>query len=178
MFATKADDFGSTQTGLHGQQQKRPVTAPAPAAEVGSGEQGGDFDAGEEGDGWANITLARDGENPLCQCAVFRRMQGHIAEEGMDGGKTDIAATGAVVAVVFEMIEEGAEERGVEIRQGHFRRSLAQLPLSIGQQQAEGIAVARQGMGACLSLSDEAIGEEGLKESGERPGGAHGRDSS
>lgn len=89
------------------------------------GEQCGDFDAAEEGDRPAHVTLARNGEHALSQCAVFRRMQGHIAEEGMDGGKTDIAAPGAVVAFVFEMIEEGAEERGVEIRQGDVRGPLA-----------------------------------------------------
>lgn len=70
LLAAKADDFGSTQAGLHGHQQKRPVTASDPAAEVGSGELGGHVDAGEEGDRPANITLARDGEHTLRQCLI------------------------------------------------------------------------------------------------------------
>ena len=84
--------------------------------------------------------------------------------------------TGAVVAFVFEIIEERAEECGVEIRQRDFRRRLAQLLLGKGQQNAESVPVARQGVRAGLSLPDETIGEERLEEGGERSGGAHGRE--
>jgi hypothetical protein len=47
-----------------------------------------------------------------------------------------------------------------------------QLSLGVGQQQAEGVPVARQGMRARLSLPDETIREERLQESGECAGGA------
>jgi hypothetical protein len=44
----------------------------------------------------------------------------------MDGGKTNIAAACAVIAFVFEMVEESAEESGVEVRQIDVCRWLAQ----------------------------------------------------
>ena len=35
----------------------------------------------------------------------------------MDGGKLNVPAAGAVVAVIFEMVEESTKESGVEVLQ-------------------------------------------------------------
>ncbi len=59
-------------------------------------------------------------------------MQRHIAEKGVDGGKTNIPAAGAVVAFLFEMVEESAEESGVEVDKVDVRRRLAQQSLGMG----------------------------------------------
>jgi hypothetical protein len=55
---------------------------------------------------------------------VLWRVQGHVAEKGVDRGEADVAAAGAIVAFLFEVIEEGAEERGIQIGQPQGRGRL------------------------------------------------------
>jgi len=49
----------------------------------------------------------------------------------MDRGEADVATAGAVFAVLFEMIEECAEEGGVQIGQRQQRGRFAQMLLGI-----------------------------------------------
>nr|WP_287140945.1 hypothetical protein [Mesorhizobium sp.] len=43
----------------------------------------------------------------------------------MDRSEANVATAGAVIAVLFEMVEESAEKGGIQIRQRHRRRRLA-----------------------------------------------------
>jgi hypothetical protein len=106
---------------------------------------------------------------------VLGCVQRHISEKGVDGGEADVATAGAIVAFLFEMIEEGAEERSVQIGQRQGRGRFAKLSLRILQQQTEGIPVAGESVGAHLSLSHEAVDEERLQQSREWIGGFHGK---
>jgi hypothetical protein len=141
------------------------AATPIPGIEVRRGEQSGHFDRREKVDWSPQIAFAWHSEHALRQGAVLWCVQGHVAEKGMDRGEADVATAGAIVAVLFEMIEEYAEERGVQIGQRKRRGRLAQMSLRILQQQTKGIAVAREGMGTHLSLSHEPVHEESLKQS-------------
>ena len=79
--------------------------------------------------------------------------------------------------LVFEMVEEGSKKGSVEVGEHDLRGRLPQFLPCIGQQQAETIPVAGQGMRAGLPLPDESIREERLQENREGPDGAHGRGS-
>ena len=80
----------------------------------------GGLGGGQKIDRSAKITFARHGKNTAGQGAVLGRMEGDIAEEGMDRGETNIAAAGGVAATLLEMIEEPSNERGVQICQGQL----------------------------------------------------------
>ena len=71
-----------------------------------------------------------------------------------------IATAGAVIAFLLEVIEERTEEWRIQIRQGQLRGGLAKLLLCVLDQQAKGIAIARDGVGARLPLSHQSIHEE------------------
>ena len=62
------------------------------------------------------------------------------------------------------MIEEGPEEGGFQNFHGQLRRRLASLLLCKLQEQAKSVAIARDGIGTCLPLMHQTIGEEGLQE--------------
>ena len=78
----------------------------------------------------------------------------------MDGSQTYVATSGAVVALLLEVIEERAEECRIQIRHGQLRGRLTKPLLRVLYQQAKGISVACDGVGARLPLSHESIHEE------------------
>ena len=133
VLAAQTEKFGGAQTGLHGKQQQCSIATPAPSVEVGRRQQSGHFGRSEKVDRPPRIALARHGEYPLRQGAVLGCVQRHVAERIMDSGEADVATAGAIVAFLFQMIEEGAEERSVQIGQRRAR-ALAKLSLRILQQ--------------------------------------------
>ena len=72
-----------------------------------------------------------DGEDSGDECSVFGLAVGGEAVERPDGGKPSVSAADTVVALVFEVLQERADELGVEVGEvelarlfpGLFRRS-------------------------------------------------------
>ena len=62
------------------------------------------------------------------------------------------------------MIEEGPDECWFQNFHRQLRRRLANLLLCKLQDQTKSVAIARDGIGTCLPLMHQAIGEEGLQE--------------
>jgi hypothetical protein len=62
------------------------------------------------------------------------------------------------------MIQEGSEEGGFQNLHGQLRRRLASLLLCKLQEQTKSVAIACDGIGTCLPLMHQTIGEEGLQE--------------
>ena len=54
-------------------------------------------------------------QNALGQGAHARLMEGHVAEERVKGRQTGVSAAGAIATLFFEMVEEGAEKRDIQI---------------------------------------------------------------
>jgi hypothetical protein len=160
VLAAQAEQFGGTQPSLYGERQQSPVAAPAPSAKVWRGEKRFDLGGGEKCNRPTHEALARYGEYALCQAAVLWGMQGDVTEEGVNRGEPHVAASGAVAAVLLQVIEEGSEERRIQIVEGQIGRRLSQSLLCVVQEQTKGIAVARNGVCAGLALSHEPIGEE------------------
>jgi hypothetical protein len=81
---------------------------------------------------------------------MLRLVHGHVAIERPDRGKARVPAAGAVTANLLDMGEEVADERGIEVLDpqlgGWFVAPLARKT----KQQAERIAITRNGVGAGL----------------------------
>ena len=90
------------------------------------------------------------------------------AEEGLDGRQPDIARHRRVFAVILEMLQEGADEAGVELLQRQRRRRDLQSLRSEHEEQLEahGIGVAR--MPADAPLARERLVEERFDEGSNR----------
>jgi hypothetical protein len=117
ILPAKADEFRDPEAGLNGHQKKGPVPPACPGAEIRCRQQGIDLRTGEEGNLRPIIPLAGDRENPLDCGAAARLVQGSVLEKGTDRCQPAIAAAGAIVPILLEVVQEGAHKRGVEIRE-------------------------------------------------------------
>jgi hypothetical protein len=60
----------------------------------------------------------------LDQPGLGRVLEGSVAEEGPDGRQPQITASGAVAPLLFQLIEKGADQPGVQIGERQRRRQL------------------------------------------------------
>ena len=146
-----------------------------PGAPVRRGQQRIDLLGLEEADVAAMVSLARDGQDALDQLGVLWMAKGGIAVERADGGQAGVAGAGAVVPLLLEMGEEGADQAGVDVGHVQLGGSLPGAGLGEGEQHPQGVAIGADRARAGLTLGEQVLGEPGLNGGGER---AHRRPSS
>ena len=129
-----------------------------PAGAVRRGEQGVDFFWGEVGDDRAVEPLGRDSEHAADQRGVLGVLQRGEAEHRVDRCQSGVAGAGAVAALLFEVVEERADQRRVEILELELARLLAGALLSEAEQQPEGVAVCGDRVRADALLVDQTAG--------------------
>ena len=113
--AVQAGQLGGAQPGLGGEQQQRVVATPGPGAAVGGGEQRVDLGFGEERDQRAVAAFGRDRQDALDRVGVLGVAQRAVAKQRADRGQAGVAGAGRVAALVLEVVEERADQRGVEV---------------------------------------------------------------
>ena len=113
--AAKADQFGGPKTGLDGEAKQRSVTPPGPVRPIGRGEKGVDFRLGQEGHEPSFEALRRNGENAFDDGGILGMPKCRVSEQGTDRGKPRIAGAHAVLSLLFQMIEKGADQGRIEI---------------------------------------------------------------
>jgi hypothetical protein len=111
------------------------------------------------------MTAANDGR-------VLGVEQGSEAEQGVHGGQAGVAGPHAVAALVFEVVQECADQRRVQVGDRQVGGRRAGVLLGEGQQQLARVSVGGDGVAAGLALAGQPVGEERLEGRGER---AHGR---
>jgi hypothetical protein len=100
---------------LYGNEEKGPVSATCPRAWIGYGQKGLDLGPGQKLNLLAVIPLRRYGQNALRQGAVAWLVEGHIMEKRMKSRQSNISAAGGIATFFLQVIEERAEERGIQI---------------------------------------------------------------
>ena len=167
IFAMQTDNLRCAQSGLYGDQEQGAVAPSRRSLEIRRLEHRCDFVMVEEGHGTTGVAFAWHGQDLLSQSGVLWFMQGDVAEEGVDGGQAAVAGPWTVAAFVLEMAQEVTHECRVDVIECEVRRRLLQRSLGVVNQQAEGVPVTGDGMRACLTLFDQAFGEEHRQEAGE-----------
>ena len=170
--AAQPGELGDSQPGLDGDHQQGVIAPADPAVAVGSGEQGVDLFGFEEGDVGALGAFGGDGEHPSDQRGVFGVFQRRVSVEGVDGRQAGVAGSDAVVTVSFEMVQEGPDERGVEIVEVEIARRPSGSLRGETEQQTERVSVGGDGVAAGSFLVDESLGEEAFQGGGERGHGS------
>jgi hypothetical protein len=171
-LAAEGGQLGDAQACLKADQKERAVAPSDPGGEVWGVEKGVDLPVSEELHDSALEALARDREDALAEERVGWIREGDVAEEGVKRRETRVAAAGGIAALALEVVEELAEESGVEIGQFEVGGGTAQPLGRESEEQPEGIAVGGYGVRAGPSLCDQAVGEEGLEKPRE-VGGVH-----
>jgi hypothetical protein len=109
-----------------------------------------------------------------CISAVRRHFIGGEAEERSDRGEAQVAGLGAHATRFLQFVQEGGDERRVELLEGQPIGGCAQPLFGEAQQQPERVAIGVDRVGADLLLLHQALGEEPLKERREgRDRGCH-----
>jgi len=86
-----------------------------------------------------------------------------VAEEGVDRGQADIACRRSAVARRFEVLEEGRDGRGVEVREVEGGHGPSVVGRREAQEEREAVAVTQDRMGAHAAQPAEVLGEEGAQ---------------
>jgi len=167
ILKTEAGQLGEAEAGLNREQEQSVVTTASEGGAVGRGQESLDLGQVEEGDQGALETLGGDGENALDERGVLWVAEGSEAEQGVDGCEAGVAGTDGVAASGLEVGQEIADHRAVEVFEVEVAGGLADALVDEGEQQAEGVAVGGDGVGAGIELSSKAFGEEGLEGGGD-----------
>ena len=115
--------LGDAQPGLGGEQEQGVVAPAGPGGPVGGGEQRVELGFGEVGDEGLVVALGRDRQHPGDHRGVLGVAQRGVAEQRVDRGQPGVAGAGAVAAVVFEVVEERRDQRGVEVGEVELARA-------------------------------------------------------
>jgi hypothetical protein len=90
----------------------------------------------------------------------------------MDGSQANVPRASTVFAGALQVIKKETNEGGIEIFNPELGGTFVQSLLGKLQQQAETVAISRDGMRARFPLAKQTISEEGLKER-RKAGGSH-----
>lgn len=91
------------------------VPPSGPGGLVAGGEQRVDLGFGEVGDQRPVEAFGWDRQDPRNAGSVFGVCQGGELEQGVDRGEAGVAGADSVAALAFEVVEEGGDQRGVEV---------------------------------------------------------------
>ena len=104
----------------------RVVAAAGPARAVGGVDERVEFGFGEIGDQRAFVAFGSDLQDPFDRRGVLWVAQHAVAVEGADRGQAGVAGPGAAPAVGFEVVEERADQRRVELAEVELDGSIAE----------------------------------------------------
>src|SRR5260370_42056393 len=115
------------------------VAPPGPGRAVGCTEQCIEFRFDQESDDPSVETLAWNGKHALDYGGMLGMSKRCVPEQRADGGKPRIAGARAICPLLFKMVEECTDERGIKIVDAQLRR-LDAFPLGRqGHQQPQGV---------------------------------------
>jgi len=133
------------------------VAAAEPGAAVRGGEQRFDLLEVEVADGVALVAFGRDCHHSGDRVRVLGMLQGHVPVERVDRPEPGVAGADMVAAILFEMVEERADQQRVEIVDIQLKRLLAGLVLREAEQQPERVAVRSDRLRAAVALGDQTV---------------------
>ena len=166
--AGQVSQLGDSETGLQRDNQQGPVTPPEPCAGIGCRHQCCHLGPVEVSDRRPLILFDGNGKNPMAVMNKLRFMRRDVFEKRPDGRQPCVTAAHTVAAHRLDEAQEATNEVCVKVLERQVRRRATKLIGRVVQQQAEGIPVARDGMGARPKACREMVREEPLKTDGKR----------
>ncbi len=148
------------------------VATSMPGSPVGDGEQRVGFGRGEVADDGPVAPPRRDGQDLTDHDGVLGGPRGGIPEQRMDSSQPRVAGRAAVAPLLFQVLQERADQRGVQVSEAEPAGSLPGLLVGEGEQELARVAVGRDRVRAGLLLPGQPVGEEPLQDGGEVGHGA------
>jgi hypothetical protein len=85
--------------------------------------------------------------------------EGRIAEHGVNGRQPGVPGAGAVSPLPLEVVEEVADQRGVQVGDVEPGGLLPGACCGERQQQPPGVAIGGDGLRACVTLPGQPVGK-------------------
>ena len=98
------------------------VASSGPGGSVGAVQKRFDLLWGQERDDPFLVAFGGDREHPRDQSSVLGVPERAVVEEPMDGAEANVAGSGTVATVGFEVLEERADQGRVQLRELQSRR--------------------------------------------------------
>ena len=100
------------------------VAPPGPSRPIGRGKQCVEFRFGQEGNEPSVEALGRNGKHALDHGSMLGMTKRGVSEQGADRGKPSVTGAHAIFPLLLEVVEEGADECGIESSMSSFDGSL------------------------------------------------------
>jgi len=122
------------------------------------------------------VAFGRHREDSLTKQRMGRFLESHVLKEGMNRRQADIAGASTILSAVLEIIKKISDEGRVQVLDREIRGCFTEPFFRKMEEQAEGIAIPRDGIRTCSLLSKQSICNECLKQGGKA--GSHYRRAS
>jgi len=142
-------------------RHERVVAAPVARRAIDAPKDGGDLLVLQVLHGPGAGALEGEAQDALRVLEAVGMLGRDVPEEGVDGGQADIARRGSAVAHRFEVLEEGRDGVGVEVREVECCNRTTAVGRRESQEEREAIAVAQDRVAAHAAQPGEVLGEEG-----------------
>jgi hypothetical protein len=107
--------FGDPEAGLDREHQEREISAARPRVVISNGEDRFDLLLHQKSNQSPVVPFPGHGQNPLNQSDLGWLLEGHEAEEGMDGRQANISASRTISALLLQMVQEGQDQLGIQV---------------------------------------------------------------
>jgi hypothetical protein len=153
LFDLERDDFGDAKSGFYGYEHQGVIAAPYHLRLVGRSQEGVNLIRCEESDLVAVEPALRDCEHTLDEGAMCGFLEGRIPEEGVDCRQPGVTSADGVLAFLIEIDKEAPNERSVEVFEKQCAGSFTKLVLGEAEEEAKGVTVGGDRVGARLELA-------------------------
>jgi hypothetical protein len=160
---TQADQLGHAQAGLSREPKHGMVAPPGPSRPNRGGKQCVEFRFGQEGNEPSVEALGGNGKHTFDHRGMLGMTERCVPEQGADRGKPNVTGAHAIFPLLLDVVEEGADECGINIVEVQLRRLFA-MPLGCeDQQQPQCVPIGGDCMWTGLTLTSQAVREERLQ---------------
>jgi hypothetical protein len=171
---TNAGELGDPGPGVVQRGEHDPIAVAAPPIRRWCVEDRLDLSFREKPEQRLIEPLHRDREYALDARQGGRIFECREVHERSDRRQARIATANGVLAIPLKVIEEGEDERRIDVLQIEVFRRLAGVLMRKLQQQAEAVAVGRYSLWAGVALRDQSFQEERLQDRREAAAGRGG----
>jgi hypothetical protein len=151
------------------------VPSPEPGTPIRGGDQGIHFRPYQKAYQCSREPLARDSEHTLDLRRVRRELEGRVAKERMDGSQAQVAAANTNRALALKMVQEGDDQRCIDLLELQIGRRGMQALLGELEKQSKRVSIGANRVRTGLALLHQALCEEPLEQCGETDRRAHDR---
>src|SRR2546425_11192965 len=109
------------------------------------------------------VPLTGDCEDLLHQSAVLGCFERDVSEKRSNCAQSLVPAPRRHTAILFEMVQKGQHEVGVQIRNPNFAWLLLKSFVDVLDQKSKSIPIGYDRVRTCLLLAHESISKEGLQ---------------